>query len=83
MEAEFNSLVKNDTWDSVSLPKGNDVIGTKWACKTKYKSNGIIDKHKSHLVSKGYAQKEGTDYIETLAPMENLDSIKMVLALVS
>ena len=30
MEVEFNALVRNDTWDLVSLPKRKDVIGTKW-----------------------------------------------------
>jgi hypothetical protein len=80
---EFNALVKNDTWDLVSLPKGKDVIGTKWVYKTKYKSDGTIDKHKAHLVAKGYAQKEGIDYTKTFAPVEKLDTIKMVLALVA
>ena len=52
MEVEFNSLVKNGIWDLVSLPKGKDVISTKWVYKTKYKSNGTIDKHKPSLFSK-------------------------------
>jgi hypothetical protein len=55
MEAKLNALVRNDTWDLVSLPKGKDVIGIKWVYKTKYKSNGTIDKYKSRLVAKGYA----------------------------
>jgi len=82
MEAELNSLVRNDTWDLVNLPKGKEVIGTKWVYKTKYKSDGTIDKYKARLVEKGYAQREGVDYNETFSPVEKLDTIMMVLALV-
>jgi hypothetical protein len=55
MEEELNALVRNDTWDLVNLPKGKYVIGTKWVYKTKYKSDGTIDKYKARLVAKGYA----------------------------
>ena len=73
--------MRNDTWDLVILPKGKDVIDTKWVYKTKYKSDGTIDKYKARLVAKGYAHREGIDYTETFSPVENLDTIRMVLAL--
>lgn len=56
------------------LPKGKDVIGTKWVYKTKYKLDGSINKHKACLFAKSYAQNEGIDYIETFALV-----VKMVL----
>eukprot|EP01018_Ginkgo_biloba_P030050 Gb_09769 [translate_table: standard] len=62
MEAEFDALVRHDTWTLMELPLDEDMIGTKWIYKTKYKSNGSIDKHKERLVAKGYAQQEGIDY---------------------
>jgi hypothetical protein len=83
MEAELNALVRNDTWDLVSLPKGKYVINTKWVYKTKYKSDGTIHKYKSCLSAKAYAQREGIDYTWTFAPVEKLDIIRMVLALVA
>eukprot|EP01018_Ginkgo_biloba_P033837 Gb_09512 [translate_table: standard] len=55
-EAEFDALVRNDTWTLMELPLDKDVIGTKWIYKTKYKSDGSIDKHKARLVAKEYAQ---------------------------
>eukprot|EP01018_Ginkgo_biloba_P000724 Gb_02012 [translate_table: standard] len=81
MESEFDALVRNDTWTLMELPLDKDVIGTKWIYKTKYKSDGSIDKHKARLVAKGYAQQEGVDYTKTFAPVATMDTIKTVLVL--
>eukprot|EP01018_Ginkgo_biloba_P000332 Gb_04745 [translate_table: standard] len=81
MEAEFDALVRNDTWTLMELPLDKDVIGTKWIYKTKYKSDGSIDKHKARLVAKGYAQQEGIDYTETFALVVKMDTIRIVLVL--
>lgn len=35
-QSEFESLVKNKTWDLTELPKGRSVIGNKWVFKVKY-----------------------------------------------
>jgi hypothetical protein len=74
-------LVKNDTWDLVSLTKGKYLIGNRWVYKTKYKSDGTIGKYKASLVAKGYAQIEVIDYTEKFSLVAKLDTIMMVLAL--
>jgi hypothetical protein len=79
----LNSLARNDISDLVNLPKGKDVICTKWVYKTKYKSYDTIDKYKACLVAKGYAQNEEIDYTETFSPVVKLDTIRMVLVLVA
>eukprot|EP01018_Ginkgo_biloba_P012572 Gb_02021 [translate_table: standard] len=81
MEAEFDALVRNDTWTLMEFPLDKDVIGTKWIYKTKYKSDGSIDRHKARLVAKGYAQQEGIDYTETFAPITKMDITRIVLVL--
>jgi len=77
----LNALVRNDTSNLVKLPKGKDVIGTKWVYKTKYKLDGTIDKYKDRLVAKGYEKKEDIHYTNTFSPVAKLDTIMMVLAL--
>jgi hypothetical protein len=39
----------------MELPSDKKVIGRKWEYKTKYKLNGAMNKHKSRIVTKGYA----------------------------
>lgn len=46
MQEEYASIMKNDTWDLVELPRGQKPIGIKWILKLKHKSDGSLEKHK-------------------------------------
>jgi hypothetical protein len=39
--------MKNEIWELVSLPLGENIVGYKWVYKMKFYVNGSIDKHKS------------------------------------
>ena len=49
--------------------------------KSKFKTNGSIDKYKATLVESGYSQKEGIDYEDTFAPVAKLNTIRVMIAL--
>ena len=81
MEEEMHSIEKNETWELVELPKDKKCIGCKWVYKTKYNSDGTIEKHKARLVAKGFKQKYGIDYEETFASVARQETIRLVLSL--
>ena len=81
MDEEYCSLMVNDTWDPVPLPKGRKIVRCKWIYRTKYASNGNVERLKARLVAKGFSQVEGIDYNETFAPVAKMNSIRLVLSL--
>eukprot|EP00253_Pinus_taeda_P016109 PITA_16109 len=81
MNEEYRSLLENDTWDLVPLPKGCKLVRCKWVYRTKYGPDGKVDKHKARLFAKGFSQVEGIDYTETFSPVAKMNSIHLVLSL--
>jgi hypothetical protein len=71
----------NDSWHLVPLLKGRKLVSFKWFYRTKYASNGSVERHKARLVAKGFSQVEGIDYNETFAPIAKMNSIHLVLVL--
>jgi hypothetical protein len=56
MNKKYLSLMVNDIWDILPLPKGRKIVRCKWVYRTKYASDGIVERHKDQLVSKGFSQ---------------------------
>ena len=57
MAQEIDALEKNGTWSIESLPPGKKAIGCKWVYKTKFGSDGIVERLKARLVARGDTQK--------------------------
>jgi hypothetical protein len=49
--------------------------------KSEFKAYSSIDKCKERLVAKGYSQKEGLDYDDTFAPIDKLNTIRVLISL--
>jgi len=83
MKDEMKSMSSNNVWDLEEIPKRAKTVGCEWVYKTKYDSNGNIEKYKARLVAKGFTQREGVDYNETFSPVSCKDSFRIIMALVA
>jgi hypothetical protein len=83
MQEEYNSILKNQTWDLVPLPYGRKLVRCRWVYRTKSATDGHISRCKARLVAKGFQQVHGIDYDETFAPVAKMDSIRLTLAIVT
>jgi len=81
MQEEYDSLVVNNTWSLVPLPKGRKPISCKWVFKIKHGVHGEVECYKAKLVARGFTQTFGVDYNETFAPIAKFVSIHCILAL--
>jgi hypothetical protein len=81
MQEEYNSLLKNQSWDLVPLPYGRKLVRCRWVYRTKSAMDGPIRKYKVRLVAKGFQQVHGIDYDEAFALVAKMDSIRLTISI--
>ena len=80
IEEELASLKAAGTWEVIDVPKGVNVVGSKWVFRAKKDTAGNVICYKARLVAQGFSQVPGVDYFDTFAPVARLASIRTVLA---
>ena len=81
MQAEFEALSKNKTWDLIPPPLNHNIVQCKCVFRTKYHADGTFDKHKAKLVAKGFQQLPGVNFFKTFSPIIKSATIRIILSL--
>ena len=81
ISSEVESLIKNDTWEITTLPKGEHSIGCRMVLRNKYHADGSVERRKARIVAQGFSQRPGIDFTETYAPVAKLSSVRILLSL--
>lgn len=84
METEYESQIKNKTWELVpleSVPSDRRTVKCKWVLKIKRDQHGKISKYKARLVAKGFTQVANMDFFETYAPVCTFATMRLLLAI--
>ena len=75
----MQSLLKNQTWVLVELPRERKVVDCKWVYKIKPGDQGCPDRYKARLCARGFTQVQGVDFDETYSPVVKYTSIRVFL----
>lgn len=83
MQEEMHSLMKNNTYKLVKLPKGRKSLRNKWVFRLKDYGCGNLVKYKALLVVRGFGQKKRIDFDENFSSVVKMSSIRVILGLIA
>ncbi|RFU28496.1 hypothetical protein B7463_g7849, partial [Scytalidium lignicola] len=81
IQKELDMLQALGTWGYADLPKGCNLVGSKWVFTIKFTPTGQIERRKGRSVAQGYSQSLGDDYLEIFSPTIRPESLKTPLAI--
>jgi hypothetical protein len=84
ISAEISSLKKNQTWDYIdlkTLPRGTNILRSKFVFDIKRGANGEFLKYKARMVAMGFTQVEGVDFFDTFASVMVTKTFRILLSI--
>jgi len=81
MLEEMTTLEQSETWELITLPPRNKVVGCKWVYTVKFNPGGSLARLKVILVAKRYSQACGQDYVDTFSPIAKMTSLRILVSL--
>lgn len=81
MKEEYESLIKNNTWELVERPVNQKIVDNKWVYRVKEKTKNSPMRFKARLCARGFTQQHGVNYFETFSPVVRFTSIRIILAI--
>jgi len=61
MDEEIKALTSKGTWELVSAPTDEVVVGCRWVFNLKYRLDGSVDRYKARIMANGYTQTYDID----------------------
>jgi hypothetical protein len=83
-DEEFRAVDGAGTWEllpETAVPAGHRILRTLWVFKTKFNSSGEVARRKARVVVDGSGQQLGVDCVQYFAPVVQLTSLRVVVAL--
>jgi hypothetical protein len=84
IETEISTLEETDTWgyiDKTSLPRGTNILRSKFVFDIKRGANGEFLKYKARMVAMGFTQIHGVDFFDTFASVLTSKSFRILLSI--
>jgi transposase InsO family protein len=81
MEAEFNSLSEQGTWEVVPRPTDRKIISAKWVLRIKWDSCRKVPLYKARFCARGFTQVKDVDFDNTFSPTISKAGLRLIIAL--
>ncbi len=81
MNEGYEAHIQNGTWELARREPNMNFIGSTWNYRIKPDEDGKPIKYKSRLCAQGFKQNYGIDYDETFAPVVDISTIRLLVAL--